>query len=148
MCNTITHLAFLQRSHATTYDRCAGSAYILECFKMLLWCSEYKMKALSIYHQGKVFQMFPNYLISEAMWKTQLLIKYINTYTSEGNIYFNPLRYIYRILTYDIQACPLQFKFKKQSDSSHPLVTSSRRFKYSPQPSVVKHIKFMFYSQD
>jgi len=67
------------------------------------------MKALSIYHQNIVFQMFPRYLISEAMGNTQLLIKYINTYTSESNISFNPLRCTYRILTYDIQAHPLHF---------------------------------------
>ena len=53
--------------------------------------------------------MFPNYLISEAMGNTQLLIKYINTYTSESNISFNPLRRTYRILTCDIQAHPLHF---------------------------------------
>jgi len=58
------------------------------------------MKALSIYHQNVVFQRFPSYLISEVMGNTQLLIKYINTYTSESNIYFNPLRYTYRILKY------------------------------------------------
>jgi len=68
--------------------------------------------------------MFLTYLISEAMENTQLIIKYINTYTSESNISFNPLRRTYRILTYNIQAYPLQIKFKKQSDSSHSLVTS------------------------
>jgi len=93
--------------------------------------------------------MFPTYLNSEAMENTQLIIKYINTYTSESNISFNLLRRTYRILTYNIQAYPLQIKFKKQSDSSHPLVTSRLIGSNIPLNTLLsKHIQFMYYSQD